>query len=81
MAAEGSKRTICIEGSKRSWRTHREAAEDVVVGVVVVRPDPVRAGADALVATVVYVVPDVVAAVARVVRPVAPGVVPRDKSH
>ena len=47
MAAEGSKRTICIEGSKRSWRTHREAAEDVVVGVVVVRPDPVRARADA----------------------------------
>ena len=54
MAAEGSKRTICIEGSKRSWRTHREAAEDVVVGVVVVRPDPVRARADALVGTAMY---------------------------
>ena len=54
MAAGGGNRTTCIAGSKRAWRTHREAAEDVVVGVVVVRPDPVRARADALVGTAMY---------------------------
>jgi hypothetical protein len=76
---------------------HREAAEDVVVRIVVVRPNPVRVPADSLrrrsrdqlciqydpvdivmrsaiyrVSVARVKVPDVIAAVARLRRPVAP---------